>query len=67
MSKAWSEKNRATKPQNYTQKEDMITAHQANGTGPYMLKARSPISRRCSSRIRTGGDQGRPLEGNADG
>ena len=42
MSKAWSEKNRATKPQNYTEKEDMITAHQANGTGPYMLKAREP-------------------------
>src|SRR5664279_3359694 len=42
MSKAWCEKNRATKPQNYTQKEDMITAHQANGTGPYMLKAREP-------------------------
>src|SRR5437867_2113782 len=31
MSKAWSEKNRATKPQNFTQKEDMITARQANG------------------------------------
>ena len=42
MSKAWCEKNRATKPQNYTQKEDMITARQANGTGPYMLKAREP-------------------------
>jgi peptide/nickel transport system substrate-binding protein len=42
MSKAWCEKNRATKPQNYTAKEDMITAHQANGTGPYMLKAREP-------------------------
>ena len=42
MSKAWCEKNRATKPQNYTQKEDMITAHQANGTGPYMLKSREP-------------------------
>ncbi len=26
MSKAWCEKNRATKPQNYTHKEDMITA-----------------------------------------
>ena len=26
MSKAWCEKNRATKPQNFTQKEDMITA-----------------------------------------
>ncbi len=42
MSRAWCEKNRATKPQNYTQKEDMITAHQANGTGAYMLKAREP-------------------------
>src|SRR5438105_9018952 len=42
MSKAWCEKNRATRPQNYTQKEDMITAHQANGTGPYMLVSREP-------------------------
>ncbi len=42
MSKAWCEKNRATKPQNYTEKEDMITAHQANGTGAYMLKSREP-------------------------
>jgi peptide/nickel transport system substrate-binding protein len=42
MSKAWCEKNRATKPQNFTQKEEMITARQANGTGPYMLKAREP-------------------------
>ena len=38
MSKTWCEKNKATKPQNYTQKEDMITARQANGTGAYMLK-----------------------------
>jgi len=42
MSKAWCEKNRATKPQNFTQKEDMITARQANGTGPYILKSREP-------------------------
>src|SRR6266550_7009409 len=42
MSKAWCEKNRATKPQNYSAKEDMITARQANGTGPYMLKTREP-------------------------
>ena len=42
MSKVWCEKNRATKPQNFTQKEDMITAHQANGTGAYMLKSREP-------------------------
>jgi peptide/nickel transport system substrate-binding protein len=42
MSRAWCEANRATKPQNYSQKEDMITAHQANGTGAYMLKSREP-------------------------
>jgi peptide/nickel transport system substrate-binding protein len=42
MSKAWCEKNKATKPQDFTNKEDMITAHQANGTGAYMLKSREP-------------------------
>ena len=42
MSKTWCERNRATKPQNYMQKEDMITVHQANGTGAYVLKAREP-------------------------
>jgi peptide/nickel transport system substrate-binding protein len=42
MSRAWCEKNKAVKPQNYTQKEDMITAHAANGTGPYILKSREP-------------------------
>jgi peptide/nickel transport system substrate-binding protein len=42
MSKAWCEKNKATRPQDYTNKEDMITGHQANGTGAYMLKSREP-------------------------
>jgi peptide/nickel transport system substrate-binding protein len=42
MSKAWCEKNKATKPQDFTHQEDMITAHQANGTGAYMLKSREP-------------------------
>ena len=42
MSKAWCEKNKVTKPQNYTQKEDAYTAHYANGTGAYMLKSREP-------------------------
>jgi peptide/nickel transport system substrate-binding protein len=42
MSKAWCEKNKAVKPQDYKAKEDMITAHQANGTGPFMLKSREP-------------------------
>jgi peptide/nickel transport system substrate-binding protein len=42
MSKAWCEKHRATKPQSFKDKEDMITAHEANGTGPYMLVTRQP-------------------------
>src|SRR5208282_593932 len=42
MSKTWCETNQATKPQNYRQKEDSVTAHQANGTGAFMLKIREP-------------------------
>jgi len=42
MSRAWCEKNKALRPQNYTQKEDLVTAHAANGTGPYRLKSREP-------------------------
>jgi peptide/nickel transport system substrate-binding protein len=40
MSKAWSEKNKVTLPQNYVQKEETYAARNANGTGPYMLKSR---------------------------
>ena len=42
MSRAWCEKNRCVKPQNFAAKEEMITARQANGTGPYSLVAREP-------------------------
>jgi len=42
MSRAWCEKNRAMTPQNFTQKEDMVTAREANGTGPYKLVSRQP-------------------------
>ena len=42
MSKAWCEKNKCMKPQNYGAKEEMITAREANGTGPYSLVARQP-------------------------
>jgi len=67
MSRVWCEKNRATKPQNYTQKEDMITAHQANGTGPYMLKSREPDIKTVLSKNPNwwGIKEGR-FEGNAD-
>jgi peptide/nickel transport system substrate-binding protein len=67
MSKAWCEKNRATKPQNYTQKEDMITAHEANGTGPYMLVTRQPDVKTVLTKNPAwwGIEEGR-FEGNAD-
>jgi len=40
MSKAWSEKNKVTKPQDFVKKEETHAARNANGTGPYMLKSR---------------------------
>jgi peptide/nickel transport system substrate-binding protein len=40
MSKAWSEKNKVTKPQDFVKKEETYAARNANGTGPYMLKSR---------------------------
>lgn len=42
MSKAWCEKHKCMKPQNFAGKEDMITAREANGTGPYSLVSRQP-------------------------
>jgi peptide/nickel transport system substrate-binding protein len=40
MSKAWSEKNKVTVPQNFVNREETFAARNAMGTGPYMLKAR---------------------------
>ena len=37
MSKAWCEKNNATKPQDYNAKEEAFAARNANGTGPFKL------------------------------
>jgi peptide/nickel transport system substrate-binding protein len=37
MSKAWSEKNKTVKPQDYNAKEESFAARNANGTGPYKL------------------------------
>jgi peptide/nickel transport system substrate-binding protein len=42
MSKTWCEKNKCVKPQNFAGKEDMITAREANGTGPFSLVTRQP-------------------------
>jgi peptide/nickel transport system substrate-binding protein len=42
MSKAWCEVHKATKPQDFKNKEEAYTALNANGTGPYMLVKREP-------------------------
>jgi len=38
MNKAWSEKNKVEKAQDYKAKEETFAARNANGTGPYKLK-----------------------------
>lgn len=40
MSKAWSEKNGATAPQDFNKKEETFSARNAMGTGPYKLQSR---------------------------
>ena len=42
MNKAWSEKNRVTKPLDFKNKEESYASQNANGTGPYMLVSRAP-------------------------
>lgn len=42
MSKAWSEKNRVTKPLDFKNKEESFASFNANGTGPFMLASRAP-------------------------
>jgi len=42
MSKAWCEKNRVQKPLDFSAKEESYASTHANGTGPYVLKAREP-------------------------
>ncbi len=42
MDKEWSEKNKATKPQDFKNKEEHFAAMNANGTGPFMLVKREP-------------------------
>ena len=40
MNKAWSEKNNAQRPQDFSKKEETFSARNVNGTGPYKLKTR---------------------------
>lgn len=42
MSKAWSEKNKVTKPLDFKNKEESFAGLNANGTGPYLLVSRAP-------------------------
>ena len=42
MSKAWSEKNNVTKPQNFKDKEETFAVRNAMGTGPFTVKQRDP-------------------------
>jgi peptide/nickel transport system substrate-binding protein len=42
LDKEWSEKNKATKPQDFKNNEEHYAAMNANGTGPFMLVSRQP-------------------------
>jgi peptide/nickel transport system substrate-binding protein len=42
MSKAWAEKNNATRSADLTKNEEGFATRNANGTGPFMLKERVP-------------------------
>jgi len=67
MSRAWCEKNRAAKPQNFAAKEDMITARQAMGTGPYLLRSREPdVKTVLVKNPNWWGNRERMFEGNVD-
>ncbi|VFR36200.1 putative binding-protein-dependent transport protein (periplasmic) [plant metagenome] len=40
MNREWSEKNKATAPQDFSKNEETYSARNTNGTGPYQLKSR---------------------------
>jgi peptide/nickel transport system substrate-binding protein len=42
MNKAWSEKNKVTRPLDFKNKEESYAALNQNGTGPYILVSRQP-------------------------
>lgn len=42
MNRAWAEKHRVTKPQDFKNKEESYAGFNANGTGPYRLVSRQP-------------------------
>ena len=50
MSRAWAEANRAAQPQNFGAREETFAARNANGTGPYVIRARDPDQRTAMGR-----------------
>jgi peptide/nickel transport system substrate-binding protein len=42
MSKAWAEKHKVEKPQDFKNKEETYAIRNTNGTGPYIMKKRDP-------------------------
>ncbi|MFO1283112.1 MAG: ABC transporter substrate-binding protein [Burkholderiales bacterium] len=67
MPKAWSEKNKAAKPLDFKNKEEMITARNANGTGPYLLKSREPdVKTHLAKNPNWWGWKDRKFDGNVD-
>jgi peptide/nickel transport system substrate-binding protein len=42
MSRAWCEKNKVTRPLDFSRKEESYASTHANGTGPFLLKSREP-------------------------
>lgn len=51
MSRAWCEANRATRPVDRRQGAENAAGFQANGTGPFVLKARQPGTRTVLTRF----------------
>jgi peptide/nickel transport system substrate-binding protein len=45
MSKAWSEANKVTEPQNVAAREETFAVRNMNGTGPFMLRSREADTR----------------------
>jgi peptide/nickel transport system substrate-binding protein len=67
MSRAWSVKNHAQKPQDYKNKEDSFASRSANGTGPYVLREWSPDVRvRLEQNRDWWGHKAKVFEGNVD-
>ena len=50
MSRAWSEANRVTSPQNVAAREETFAARNMNGTGPFVLRSRDADTRTVMTR-----------------